>query len=162
MLSAMFAFFAGVLLSWPAIVAFVLFGILFEHYHHRGWAVFTALVVAAISYFYFAIPLSTILIGTAVYIGIGLVWSFWRYKRHADKVVAETKDKNASAKQFALDKLHPKAMLPTITAWIIIWPFSMVENLVGDIINVIQQLVEKIFRGVYHRIYIKAVAALTQ
>jgi hypothetical protein len=51
-------------------------------------------------------------------------------------------------------------MLPTITAWITIWPFSLVENFVGDIINFIQDLVQKVFRGIYHKIYDSAVAAL--
>jgi hypothetical protein len=36
----------------------------------------------------------------------------------------------------------------------------LVENFVGDIITGIQTLVQKIFRGIYHRIYDSAVAAL--
>jgi len=158
--SAAVAFAAGLLLTWPAFIVLVFLGILFEHNGARGWAVFTALAVAAVSYFFFSVSLLTIAIGAVGYIVIGLIWSFWRYKRHAQKVVEAHKGKNAQEKEYALRALHPKAMLATITAWIVIWPFSMVENVVGDVINFIQELVTKFFRGVYHRIYDSAVAAL--
>ena len=154
------AFLAGFLLTWPALIVLVILGILFEHNGARGWAVFTALAVAAISYFFFNISLTTILIGAVAYIAIGLVWSFWRYKRHADMVVETYRNSDPSVKQLALSQLHPKVMLGTITAWIMIWPFSMVENLIGDFINGIQLLVTKFFRAVYHRVYDSAVSAL--
>ena len=158
--SASLAFAAGLLLTWPAFIVLVFVGVLFEHNGARGWAVFTALAVAAVSYFFFSVSLFAIAIGAVGYIVIGLIWSFWRYKRHAQKVVADNKNETPSRKERALEALHPRAMLSTITAWIIIWPFSMVENLVGDIINFIQELVTKFFRGVYHRIYDSAVSAL--
>jgi len=158
--SAALAFAAGLLLTWPAFIVLVFLGILFEHNGARGWAVFTALSVAAVSYFFFSVSLMTIAIGAVGYIVIGLIWSFWRYKRHAQRVVEEHKKSSAQEKEYALRALHPKAMLATITAWIVIWPFSLVENFVGDIINFIQDLVVRYFRGVYHRIYDSAVAAL--
>lgn len=158
--AAAFAFAAGLLLTWPALIVLLFVGILFEHNGARGWAVFTALAVAAVSYFFFSVSLLSIAIGAVCYIVIGLIWSFWRYKRHAQKVVEAKKNSSATDKEYALRALHPKAMLGTITAWIVIWPFSMVENLVGDIINFIQELVTKFFRGVYHRIYDSAVSAL--
>jgi hypothetical protein len=51
-------------------------------------------------------------------------------------------------------------MWPSITAWVMIWPFSLIENFVGDIINAIQALVKKVFRGIYYKIYDSAVEAL--
>jgi hypothetical protein len=51
-------------------------------------------------------------------------------------------------------------MLDTITAWILIWPFSLTENLCGDIIHFIETLVKKVFKGVYNRIYENAVGQL--
>ena len=158
--SAAFAFVAGLLLTWPALIALVCLGIVFEHNGARGWSVFTALAVAAVAYFFFSVSLMNIAIGAVVYIVIGLLWSFWRYKRHVEKVVARTKDLSDSYKESAVRSLHPRAMLGTITAWIVVWPFSMVENIVGDIINFVQDLVVKYFRGVYMRIYESAVSAL--
>lgn len=159
-MEAIFGFLAGFLLTWPAFIGLLFLGILFEHNGARGWAVFTALVTAAVAYFFFAVPMTTILIGGAGYIVFGLIYSFFRYKRHANKIVETFKNDSPERKERALYALHPKQMLPTITAWIIIWPFSFVENFVGDIINAIQMLVTKFFRGVYHKVYDSAVAAL--
>jgi hypothetical protein len=160
MFEAGLAFFAGFILTWPALIVLLFLGILFEHNGARGWAVFTALAAAAVSYFFFAVPLATIAIGTLGYVVLGVIYSFFRYKRHASKIVEQFKNESAERKERALYDLHPKQMLSTITAWIIIWPFSFVENFVGDIINAIQALVTKFFRGVYHRIYDSAVSAL--
>lgn len=158
--SAAVAFVAGFLLTWPALVVLVFLGILFEHNGARGWSVFTALVVAAVAYFFFSVSLLNIAIGAVGYVVIGLLWSFWRYKRHVGKVIEENKGLDASYKERALRNLHPKQMLGTITAWVVVWPFSMVENLVGDILNFVQDLVVKYFRGVYMHIYESAVSAL--
>lgn len=159
-IAAVGGFLAGFLLSWPALIVLVVLGILFEHNGARGWAVFFALIVMACAYFFFNISLIALAVGAVGYIAVGLFWSFWRYKRHAAKVVEANRDTTASNKERVLAQLHPKAMLGTITAWIMIWPFSMVENIIGDLINAIQLLVTKFFRGVYHRVYDSAVAAL--
>ena len=157
---ATLAFLAGFLLTWPALIVLLIMGILFEHNGARNWAVFTALVVMAVSYFFFAIPLMTVLLGAVGYVVIGLIWSFYRYKRHASDVVEANKNASETARQYAIRDLHPKEMLGTITAWIVVWPFSLVENFVGDIITGIQTLVQKVFRGIYHRIYDAAVEQL--
>lgn len=159
---SLFGFLAGLLLTWPAFIALIFLGILFEHNGARGWAVFAALALAAVSYFFFHVGLMTIAISAGAYLVIGVVWSFWRYKRHASDVVEKFKDAMQRDKEIAIAKLHPKAMLSTITAWIVIWPFSAVENVVGDLITGLQALVSKIFRGVYHRIYDAAVGQLTK
>lgn len=146
--------------SIAILVVLVFLGILFEHNGARGWSVFAAILVAGVAYISFNVSLMMLAVGAAGYIVIGLVWSFWRYKRHAAKVVEKNRGESASVRERALYQLHPKEMLGTITAWIMIWPFSMVENVVGDILNLIQDLVRKVFRGVYHKIYDSAVAAL--
>jgi hypothetical protein len=148
------------MLTWPALIALLFFGVLFEHNGARGWAVFTALVVAAVAYFFFSVSLLTIGIGVASYIAFGLVWSFWRYKREAQLVVEANKAESIQTREYALRRLHPRNMWPSITAWVMIWPFSLIENFVGDIINAIQALVKKVFRGIYYKIYDSAVEAL--
>jgi hypothetical protein len=148
--------------GWGAaiLIGLALLGILFEHNGARGWAVFTALIFATCAYFFLHVSLILLAFGAIAYTGIGLVWSFWRYKRHVSKVVDKNCEADARTKEIALVRLHPKAMLGTITAWIMIWPFSMVENIVGDLITAIQMLVTKFFRSVYHKVYDSAVAAL--
>jgi len=160
MIEAIGLFLGAWLLTWPVIIALVILGIVFEHNGARGWAVFTALISMLVAYFFFNVSLAAIAVGSVAYIVVGLIWSFWRYKRHAEKVVEQNRESNIYYKERALAALHPKAMLGTITAWILIWPFSMVENIVGDIITTIQLLVTKFFRGVYHKVYDSAVTAL--
>ena len=160
MIDLALAFILGWALSWPGLIGLLILGTIFEANEAHGWAMFMGVVSAVVAYFFFAIPLMTLLVYAACYLAVGFIWSFWRYKRHAQKVVANNKDALSHEKERALRNLHPRVMLSTITAWIVIWPFSMAENLVGDIINFVQELVTKFFRGVYHRIYDSAVAAL--
>lgn len=160
MIEAALGFIVGYMVSWPALVVLLLLGVIFEHNEAHGWAVFTALVTMAVSYFFFGIPLLTVLAYGAGYVVVGLIWSFYRYKRHAGDMVEKYKNADSSTKNSVIRDLHPKAMLGTITSWIIIWPFSMIENVVGDLITGIQTLVQKVFRGIYHRIYDSAVKQL--
>lgn len=157
-LASIFGFVTG----WAIFIlaALFLFGIFAEHTESSGWAIFIMILAAAVAFVTYSFSWVTLAVGVVGYIVVGLLWSFWRYKRHAQKVVAANKSESADNKRRALERLHPKSMLGTITAWIVIWPFSMVENVVGDIINFIQELVTKFFRGVYHRIYDAAVSAL--
>lgn len=153
-------FIAGFMLSWPALVILAILGVLFEYNEARGMAIFVTLVLAVTAFFFFNVSLVTLAMYAAGYIVVGAIWSFWRYKRHVDVVVEENKNRDKTYKERALAQIHPTEMLGTITAWIIVWPFSMVENLVGDILNFIQSLVTKFFRGIYMRIYGNAVSAL--
>lgn len=157
-----FAAIGGFIAGWAILILGVLFllGILSEHNESSGWAVFWMVLAGGVAYVAFNLSLVMLAVGAVAYVVIGLVWSFYRYKRHAEKQVAKYKDASAHEKERVLARLHPKEMLGTITAWIVIWPFSMVENVVGDLINFIQSLVTKFFRGVYFRIYDAAVAAL--
>lgn len=96
------------------------------------------------------------------YIVVGLLWSFWRYKRYLVDAVASIKASSASddMKQHRAEQLHPVRNLDTITAWILIWPFSFISSVTGDLIDGIQMLVKKVFRGVYHKMYLSATADL--
>lgn len=160
MISTLFAFIAGWMLTWPAIVILSVLIILFEHNSARGWATTIALITAVTCYFFFNIPLLTLGIGFVIYLLVGLVWSFWRYKRHVNEQVEKHKDDNRQVIDLVLKQIHPKSMGGTIAAWVILWPFSLIENLIGDFINGIQTLVQKVFRGVYHKIYNSAVSSL--
>lgn len=159
-MEALLGFVAGIMLTPWALAALFILGIFAEHNDSRGWSVFFALIAMGVSYFFFGLPLMTIAIGAAGYLVIGLVWSFWRYKRFVQKAVDENKNAPDITKEAVLRRIHPKAMLGTITAWIMVWPFSFVESIAGDLINAIQSLVTKIFRGIYHKIYDSAVSAL--
>ena len=150
----------GYVLTLPFLVVLLTLGILFEHNSARGWAIFTGIIATTVAYFYFKFPLIDALYGTLGYAVAGLVWSFYRYKRFVSKKVDESRNMTDSQKQYLIKEIHPTAMLPTITAWIIIWPFSIIDNLLGDLISAVEALVKTVFRGVYNRIYASAVSQI--
>jgi hypothetical protein len=156
MIDYILIFLATYMLTWPALVTLCVLGIWAEHNESRGFAVFWALVAAVSAFFYFNVSLESIAICSIGYVCFGIVWSFYRYKRF---IVAKVEELSKSNSQWdRVEQYHPTKMLDTITAWIIIWPFSLIENLCGDIINGIENLVKTVFKGVYNRIYNAAVA----
>lgn len=154
-----YLFLAAYILTWPALAIVLLLGIAFEHTGNRKSAVFAGLVAMAISYFYFDVPLSTIWGYGAGYLVVGLLWSFWRYKLYVAKMVAGLSErvfKSQKEKTWAVERLLPSNNLERITSWIIVWPFSVIEHTLGDIITLIQTLVTRFFKGVYYRFYLTA------
>lgn len=150
------------LLSWPMLVLLFLVGVVFEHTECHGWSVFMGIISAVTSYFYFDVPLMTILEWSVAYLAVGVVWSFWRYHRYVEEKVAGLKPTEYTAfnLEHQIDKLAPGKNLDLITSWIIIWPFSAVEHILSDVITAIQSLVTNVFRSVYNRIYTSHVQAL--
>lgn len=156
------SFVAAFLLTWPAIIAIVLFGVLAEHNDSRGWSIFFTLLGAFVAFFFFNVSLLSLAFGVVAYIGLGLVWSFYRYKRYAVDIVEKNRNATSQQKDQALRDLHPTAMLGTITSWVMVWPYSLVANFIGDLIDGIQILIKKVFRGIYFRIYDAAVSSLSK
>jgi hypothetical protein len=147
--------------AWILLPALVLLAIFLEHHSRHGWVLFFGLCILGISHFYFAIPIITLLLYSAGYIPVGILWSFWRYKRHTTTMVDRiNKMDPGHYRQEAIRKLHPMEMIGTLVTWIMIWPFSVIENLIKDILSAIESLVTRVFRGVYHRIYEKALSQI--
>ena len=150
----------GWMLSIPGLIGLLCLSTLFEHTGARGWAVFTGLVSAVIAYFIFKVSLMLILVGVVGYIIVGVLWSFYRYKRHISETLAYAQSRGDSYIGGAIRILAPQTMLPTITAWILIWPCSLLEHLIGDIIDIVVLLVRRVFKNVYHSIYESAISQL--
>jgi hypothetical protein len=138
----------------------VLVGVLFESYDSTGWATFVGVITGVVSYAFFKIPLVDLIIYGVAYLIVGFFWSFWRYKRHSRDVVERCIGADASVKKIALYNLYPTRMLDRITQWVLIWPFSMVGNFIGDFVKLIQTAITKYFRSIYHKIYNQAVSDL--
>ncbi len=161
MIEVTLAFLAGYLLNWYALIILLIIGSTFESHGSHGWAVFVGLVAMTSAYFFFNIATSSLLLYGIAYLVAGFVWSFWRYKRHADKVVDSCKAMSDSYKKREMELLAPNKMLDKITTWVVIWPFSMLENVLGDVFSLVQTAISKFFKGVYNRIYASAVAQVT-
>lgn len=161
-MEAIILFVAGFALTWPALIALLVFGIIFESNEAHAWAVFTGLVAVVISYFMFSIPLTMLIAGLAAYFVVGFIWSFYRYKRHTDMIVKNLNSRGyvQYGRAAAIEQMKPSMMLSKITSWVIIWPFSFIENYVGDFISTIQHAIETYFRGVYARIFDSAVSRI--
>jgi len=153
---------AGYLFTWPGLLGLFLLGVVFEHNDWRGFAVFTGLVALVSAYFFFDIPLVTLAMITAAYAVIGFIWSFWRYKRFVVTKLVEYKSRYSSNDGYYAREaagLAPGKHIDTISAWVIIWPFSMVGCITGDIIDAVGELIQKFFKGVYRKIYDSAMKA---
>lgn len=154
-------FIAGWALSWPAFIAVLLLGVWCEANDSHGWSVFMGICAMVVAFFFFSIPLEMLLIGVGVYFIVGFVWSFWRYKRHCDKVIGRIKSTvSETDKRYLIQQLMPAAMLSSITTWVIVWPFSVIENISGDLITLVQDIISKFFKGMYSRIYTNAIGKL--
>lgn len=154
-------FLLSIVLTVPFLATLLFLGILFEHNESRVWAIFIGIIATVVSYFYFKFPLIGVLYGAIAYSVVGVLWSFFRYKRYVNKKVDESRTMDDHEKQNLIRHIHPTLMLGAITAWIMIWPFSMVDNLLGDIVNAVEALVKTVFRSVYNRIYTSAVSQIS-
>lgn len=150
----------GYLLTWPGFIVLLIMGIIFESNEAHGFAMFTGIVAAVVAYFFFHIDPMSIILYIVGYFAMGFGWCVWRYKRHTMKVVEQYKDASASDRKYAVADLHPQRMLSTLTTWVLVWPFSMVENVTGDLIKLVQTTITKVFKGIFNRIYDQAVGQL--
>lgn len=85
-----------------------------------------------------------ILINIVIYLAIGLVWSFFKYRRRTVELLndTETKDKRKEDLIHIVKRNISKAM---IVYWIIFFPISIFKFLTQDLID---WIVEQ-FQGVY-------------
>lgn len=153
------AFIVGVILSLPVLIGLIFLDLVLEHNEHDGWSLFVTLLIVALVWNMFTFPLNLLLIAAAAYFPVGLLWSFWRWRRHCSRVVADVK-KNPSQKADGLRKLDLSEQIFRIVSWILNWPASALASLLGDIIDVIEVLVRKVFHKVYVRISRNAIKEL--
>lgn len=150
----------GYLLTWPGFIILLFIGVIFESYEEHGVAMLTGIVSAVVAYFFFHIDPMSIITYIIGYFVIGFGWCIWRYKRKAADVVEKYKTSGKHDRERALANLHPVKMLNSLTTWVLVWPFSMVENVSGDLIKLIQTTITKVFKGIFNRIYDQAVEQL--
>jgi divalent metal cation (Fe/Co/Zn/Cd) transporter len=153
MIETVLAFLAGWFLSWPALAVLVGAGVLFEHWESTGMVVFLTIVTAVTAFFFFDVTLVQLAICGVIYLAIGILWSFWRYRRYVRKEVAERINSGSRVTDVWLARISPLSNTDTIVGWVVVWPFSAIENLAGDLINGITELVTTTFRRMYASIY---------
>lgn len=157
--------FTGYILTWPTLALLFIIGVCCEHNDRSGWAVFFGIVAAVVGYFYFGLALTTVLWYALAYFGVGIVWSFWRYGRYVRsevaRIKADTHIKQTDYETYAKN-LRPAKHAGRITSWVIVWPISFVNLIVGDLIDTVQFVVTNFFKKIYNKIYTSLVADLVK
>lgn len=145
------------LLTLPFLMALLFSGILFSTWDMDEVAIFTGLAAGTIAFFLYDFALSALMIFAALYLVLGIVWSFWRYKRFVDVTVDRINTATHDYEKNSLTGIMtPSNMAGRITSWVLSWPFSMVENLIGDILRLIKNFVTESLKAVYAKIHTSA------
>lgn len=151
------------MLSWPALLLLLSIGIVAEFNGGSGFAVLVGIISAIVAYFFFEVTLTALLAFTGVYFVVGFIWSFWRYKRHCDAIIEDANTQSsARATEYAVERLKPSNMVDKIVAWVLIWPFSMVEKLTSDLVAIVKEFVSNFFKSIYAKIYQSAVGKINE
>ena len=84
-------FLAGLIVGstgWLLFYALIIMALFVEHNERHGWTVILVALTTCVSKSLFDLDWSTLGYAVVVYIPLGFVWSFWRWKRYLKKVVA--------------------------------------------------------------------------
>jgi hypothetical protein len=150
----MIAVFLAYLLTVPSLFAICLLALIFEAFDNK-MSVYTAILAMVVAYFTFNVPLQTLGICIVAYLVIGVIWSFWRFKRYIDKLVDAYND-DPSPTKYQRERLDSDIALnrnkSRIVSWIIVCPFSVVENIAGDVVRLLSNFVSGSLRYVYESI----------
>ena len=154
-------FILGVILSWPVLV--ICLGLLMysEHVQADGAAIFFLLVAGLLGYFIFNLTWTQVGIGLAAWLPLGVIYSFWRWKRHCSQTVKMLRDGSIQSTTAEM-RVTLSQNVDKITHWIFAWPFSLLENIIGDLIDAIQSMVTGILRRTYERVSAKALAEIRE
>jgi hypothetical protein len=156
-MTTILAFLAGIFLSWPALIFLCLFGIWAEYAEWRAAAVFFGIVTALSAIFFFNVPIINVLYYSAAYVLVGVLWSIWRYKRFLRNRIEEFNLKGQrereNLKSHVLRELTPTENISLMLTWVVIWPFSFIENVTRDILKVIEMQIRTTLRKIYEYVY---------
>lgn len=137
----------GYLLNWFALSGLILLAIFFEAIDCPKTAVFLVLLTGFVAYLFFQIPLAHVAYGLAAYLVIGVLWSIWRYKRYVQWAVAEDPHRSE------YKHLAPAHNTGRIIHWWLVWPVSMISNVIGDLMVLAKRVVTDWLRSIYEGIY---------
>jgi len=150
------------LISWatslPAIIAIIFFGILAASNNAEDWSVFWGVVLVAVLVPIYNLTLVQTIFLVVIYFLVGFLWSFYRYKVWVKNSVDQydqtyaNKGMAVSREEYFL-RLRPNKNVSLILMWVLIWPFSIVENLCSDLVRFLRDLVKVTFSSVYLKLF---------
>lgn len=93
------------------------------------------------------------LIGT-LYIPVGIIWSRYRWVRFS-RTAMEEKGDLSQLSTLELNRLRRKISfsenISRIAEWILVWPFSMLNNVLSDLLDLLKQVIKDHLVGMYTR-----------
>ena len=161
MIETVVGFIGTVVISWWFILFLIVTGFIACHSEHD---IFTLLITLAAGFVVFNLTGITWLqlgIYALAHIPIGVTWSIFRWKKLCKKRIEEVKenpDSFMNKEQYVRKDLNPLKSIDKIVSWVIAWPFSFIESVLGDLYDAIETIVKKYIIRIYTRIsdkYIK-------
>lgn len=147
-------FFAGLIVGagWWLVAPMLIISFIFEHNRRYGvtfWLSVLTLVFAKVA---FGLPWATLGVVALLYVPIGFIWSFWRWRRHCNKIATAVENGTYSGSMGAAkSETNFSQHCDKIIPWIFTWPYGMLEAAVGDLIDLVHDWV----RDIADRTYIK-------
>ncbi len=119
------------------IIPIALFLLWLAHDDSAGWSLFWLIALSIVVFGTYPIPIHYFFIGLALYLPIGVLWSLTRWKKYCRRRVQDV------AEHYGKDWwdtegshwLSPSTHISKIINWIVSWPFSLLENIMGDLID---------------------------
>jgi uncharacterized membrane protein (UPF0136 family) len=145
-------FIMGILSSPLLLGAACVFGIWCEH-KDSGWGLFYLILASIAAVLFFNIPLVYIAYGIPVYLFLGFVWSFYKYDRWVEVMVLEFNEhKYPPSMDEIKRRISVQHNVGMLTYWVLIWPFSFIENFIGDVLTFVSTTIKTRLNGVYDAI----------
>ncbi len=175
----MLEFIVSLLLAPITVYALMVIALICEYNERHGWTVILTGVLMYIAYATFQLTLPHLAMVLGGYVPVGFMWSFWRWKRHCDSVVEKTEEKVKELNQVdysfntkilegriercrseAIGSITPSKQMDRLVYWVLGWPFSFIEMVLRDFVNLIERTIRAIATQTYQRITAKATARI--
>lgn len=158
-------FILGIVFSVYFIAALVIVAFIAEYNDSSPWAAFWLVVTSIICAKMYEISWAYIGWFALAFVPVGICWSIWRWKRHTDELVAKfnsevkdhvTSEHSARVYNTLRNQLNPQNNIVTIVGWVLAWPVSFINSMIGDFISLLETAIRKYFIGIFKRISISA------
>lgn len=159
----------GFFLSWYFLIGVLCAGLLFEIWEVRTLTVVAVIAAAVIAYVKFDVTWTQLGVTVVCYLLVGSIWSVWRFYRyastatekHLERIKSGGLDNTERNNREILNRLQPANNVEKIVAWIIVWPISAVESIVGDVIRLLKLWVTKALIKIFDSIYAAVTKPIT-
>lgn len=161
----MFEVIFACIISWYAIGFLSVFAIIAQlHKEESGWVfIWVASIIVIMTQLNVTVTPTHLMYGLPAYALLGILWSFWRYKRYVAEQIAQThevfkdfqeedSEKYSRYMKSTITRVAPGNKITMIVHHIIFWPVSAFCNIFADIFDLVSKFVKHYMIGIYSRI----------